>query len=140
MRLFSGACAAAVACALAAPAVAADFSVPFDLPTGSVIHIDLTKDGEQERDGQSTRMSMKLVYRQGIVATQEGYTVSQTLVESQLPPEAREAAGLMASISKIDFDTGEDLSPLRIRDQAALVQTMIESVAKLAGADFARPE
>ena len=135
MKLFSGVCAAALACVLAAPAMAADFEVPIDLPTGSVIHLDLVKDGEQERNGQSMKLSMKFVYRQDIVATDEGYTISQTLVESQLPPEAREVAGLMTAVSKIKFDAGEDLSPVRIRDQAGLVKTIVDSVVKLAGAE-----
>lgn len=121
-------------------AKAEDFEVPFDLPTGAVIHLDIAKTGERERAGTSVKVAMSMRYRQAVISTEEGYRIDQSLVEAKLPPEAQDAAGLLATAAKIVFDADADLSPLRIRDQAALIDTLIKGMGELVGANAPKTE
>src|SRR5690349_12530758 len=106
---------AAIALGWAAPAFAADFEVPFDLPTGSKLHIDIAKTGEQTRGGQSMKVEMSFRYVSELVSTDEGYVVTQTLVDSKLPPEAAQAAGMLAAARRIVFEADADLTPIKVR-------------------------
>lgn len=130
-RLISLACASAAAWTIATPALSADFEVAFDLPTGTVIHIDMDKNAELEKSGQNTKFEMKFRYRQDVVATDEGYIVTQTLTESQvLPPEAQPAAGVLTAAKKIVFQADADMSPIQILQLDELVAAVSQAMTQ----------
>jgi len=131
-----------IAAALALPTAALarspkTFEQVIDLKTGTVLELRVTQ--SQVRPGKSDQ-GMTYVYNQTVTVTDEGYRVSQKMVEPAievLPPELRLPAG-----HGMSYLTDEALSPLEIEDWdkvlanafSALKDTLDdEGLAKLRG-------
>lgn len=111
-------------------ALAQDFEVPFDLPSGTTIDLVIDKSREDIRGGQTTRSGGVFRYRQTLTATDEGYRVRQVMTGMEGVAATREVSDLIAGASDISYDAGEDLAPLRIVDWPATVERITATVAK----------
>lgn len=121
--------AALLSAVVGGPAFAEDFGVPVEVPNGSVIELTIEKNGEQTVNGTTTKIGdMSFRYRQEIAATDTGYTVTQTALDMQGPPEAKASLDeAMAATKHITYDADERLAPLRIRDADALIAAITKT-------------